>query len=223
MTFVSGRSSRISRRSAMDVTSAPMGGDTIAIWDHLDDYDNEPIDGDNHRAHTLAVAAVDYDTVAGQGWPTIPSGGGSSIFLNDLSANPNQGANWTRTGASGDNLGSYNASPLVQTAIDHPGGDVGSPGYAPGATASGLLGDYNGNFVVDAADYTVWRDRLSGGGSLLNDASPGSVSVEDYNYWKSHFGATALGGGGIAVVPEPTALGLWLIAALATSLPRRNI
>jgi hypothetical protein len=199
------------------------GGDTIAIWDHLDDYDNEPIDDDGHRAHTLAVASVVYDTLAGQGWPTIPEGGGSSIFLNNLSASPNQGSSWTRTGASGDNLGSYNASPLVQTAIDHPGDDVGSPGYAPGAVPSALLGDYNGNHVVDAADYTAWRNSL-GGNSLLNDATPGMVGVDDYNYWKTHFGATgaASSGMGAFAVPEPASAIVLVIAVVGWTGCRRK-
>lgn len=74
-------------------------------------------------------------------------------------------------------------------------GDVGTP--------AGVPGDYNGNNVVDAADYTVWRD----GGPLLNEgASPGVVDEEDYNFWKSHFGnvpgSGSLAGG--AAVPEPS-------------------
>ena len=69
-----------------------------------------------------------------------------------------------------------------------------------------VLGDYNGNHVVDAADYTVWRDRMASGGSLPNDASPGSVTVADYTYWKTHFGATGGSGGSVAAVPEPASV-----------------
>lgn len=49
--------------------------------------------------------------------------------------------------------------------------------------------------AVDAADYTVWRDRLgatqaANGYTLPNEAATtGSVSVADYNQWKLHFGA----------------------------------
>jgi hypothetical protein len=80
-----------------------------------------------------------------------------------------------------------------------------------------LDGDFNGDLVVDAADYTVWRDNLGG---LYG---PG-----DYDLWKGNFGATA-GGGGIAIagaaVPEPAAAGLSLIAmigALAVRSRRRD-
>jgi hypothetical protein len=78
----------------------------------------------------------------------------------------------------------------------------------------GVAGDYNGNGVVDAADYVRWRN----GGPLQNEvATIGSVTAEDYAEWRSRFGNTSgsgssLGGG---AVPEPTTLGL---LALAVSL-----
>ena len=64
-----------------------------------------------------------------------------------------------------------------------------------GQVPAGLAGDYNSNHIVDAADYTVWRDRL-GGTTLTNEsASPGMVDSADYDYWKAHFGATSPGTG----------------------------
>ncbi len=55
--------------------------------------------------------------------------------------------------------------------------------------AAALTGDYNNNGVVDAADFTLWRD----GGTLQNDPTPG-VQPGDYDVWKSNFGNT-LGSG----------------------------
>jgi hypothetical protein len=83
--------------------------------------------------------------------------------------------------------------------------------------ATGLLGDYNGNFVIDAADYTVWRDALGSTSPMLNDPTPGTVDDSDYAYWKSHFGQT-LGSGSQSAqsnVPEPTSLGLFVVGMLA--------
>ena len=58
--------------------------------------------------------------------------------------------------------------------------------------ADGAAGDFNTNGVVDAADYTVWRNNLGQNVALPNEAStPGSVTPEDYNDWKSNFGETA--------------------------------
>jgi hypothetical protein len=88
------------------------------------------------------------------------------------------------------------------------------------------LGDYNEDGKVDAADYTVWRDRLGTGGNLPNDASPGSITIEDYNYWKSHFGAT--GGSGalaevVSTVPEPISLTFVTAAVLLAGLRMRCV
>jgi hypothetical protein len=54
----------------------------------------------------------------------------------------------------------------------------------------GLPGDYNGNGIVDSADYTLWRHRLGSQVSLPNDNTPG-VGPDDYDRWKKHFGTTS--------------------------------
>jgi hypothetical protein len=89
--------------------------------------------------------------------------------------------------------------------------DVGTTSIMLGITGSlpGVQGDFNGNGVVDAADYVLWRN----GGPLQNDPSPG-LQPEDYNFWRSRFGRTTAGGNA-AAVPEPASLMLLLIGALA--------
>jgi endonuclease/exonuclease/phosphatase family metal-dependent hydrolase len=57
--------------------------------------------------------------------------------------------------------------------------------------APSLPGDYNGDNVVDAADYTVWRD-----GGAPDDGIGG------YNLWVSNYGSS----NSAVSVPEPTAL-----------------
>lgn len=57
--------------------------------------------------------------------------------------------------------------------------------------AIGLPGDYNGDGMVDAADYTVWRD----GGA------PDS-GIGGYNLWVSNYGSS----NSAVSVPEPTSL-----------------
>jgi hypothetical protein len=67
-------------------------------------------------------------------------------------------------------------------------------------------GDYNGDGVVDAADYVVWRDHLGQTFALPNrdPSNTGAINQQDYTYWKGRFGAIsgagALSGGS---VPEP--------------------
>jgi len=91
--------------------------------------------------------------------------------------------------------------------------------------AAGLPGDYNENGVVDAADYTVWRNNLGSPTALPNDDTAG-VAADDYNRWKSNFGmSSGPGSGGLttaAPVPEPTALALLALAAGCFSIASRR-
>ena len=71
-----------------------------------------------------------------------------------------------------------------------------------------LQGDYNGDGVVDAADYTVWRDSfLSIGSDLPADGDgDGFVGNSDYDLWAANFGESDLSTS--TAVPEPHALAL---------------
>ena len=76
--------------------------------------------------------------------------------------------------------------------------------------SAAVAGDYNGDFLVNAADYTIWRNTL---GSMTDlrangndaDASAGKIDQADFDFWKSRFGADS-GSGGISAsaAPEPT-------------------
>ncbi len=96
-----------------------------------------------------------------------------------------------------------------------------------GTDPDAVLGDYNGNFVVDAADYTVWRDTLGSTTDLRanGDDTGGSLGVidaADFAFWKSQFG---LGGGSgalssTAAVPEPASA--WLLVVALACLSGRS-
>ena len=99
--------------------------------------------------------------------------------------------------------------------------------------ASQVIGDYNADGVVDASDYTVWRDSI--GQSVAapfagaDGDGDGVITQGDYNVWRDQFGrelaelsqvASSLS----AAVPEPGGSCMALLAAigLATRSVRRR-
>lgn len=78
-----------------------------------------------------------------------------------------------------------------------------------------LSGDYNDNGIVDAADYTVWRDGFGGPGPLENETvTRGLVTSEDYVIWKIQFGAVGAGVDSVVPVPEPSACGTVMVGTI---------
>ena len=90
------------------------------------------------------------------------------------------------------------------------GGDVVLIGDSV-ETLPGLAGDFNNNHVVDAADYTLWRNNLGATeGTLLNgNGNGGTIDSTDYDLWKLHFGESGGPGSGslaAGAVSEPGTL-----------------
>lgn len=90
--------------------------------------------------------------------------------------------------------------------------------------------DYNSDGVVDAGDYSVWRDSFGlRGKSLAADGNgDGVVDDKDYAHWRNYFGATAGGGAGGAATmrsvaaPEPGSVGLVTIVAAIVAMAART-
>ena len=89
-----------------------------------------------------------------------------------------------------------------------------------------IPGDYNDDQIVNAADYTVWRNSLGLAGPNLPADGTGALGVPDgvvnrldYDYWKAHYGEPMGSGSALAQdsppgesVPEPNT---WLLLLLA--------
>jgi hypothetical protein len=88
--------------------------------------------------------------------------------------------------------------------------------------AAELVGDFNHDGIVDAADYTVWRD---GFGDAFN--------MDDYANWKANFGQSSSGGAAAtpqsSAIPEPSstivslAWLLWCCSMRFTFAGRRTL
>ncbi|MGI9456537.1 MAG: hypothetical protein ACR2NU_08240 [Aeoliella sp.] len=87
---------------------------------------------------------------------------------------------------------------------------------------SGIDGDYNNDGLVDAADYTAWRDNLGASITLPNDTTPGTVTIADYTIWKSNFNNMP-GSLTARAVPEPRTLLLAIAMGIVVSAVRRTV
>ncbi len=74
------------------------------------------------------------------------------------------------------------------------------------------LGDFNGDDVVNSADYTVYRDNLGGSPTAFAPGSrapghTGSIGQQDYLTWAQNYCASAstAAASSVTVVPEPSA------------------
>lgn len=101
-----------------------------------------------------------------------------------------------------------------------PGGDrVGLGELAFPSNLNALVGDVNGDNVVDLADYTIIRDNFyTGTSSDQGDLNlDGSVTELDFRIWKDAFG-----GGGPSSVPEPATVVLAIVGLAGAYVMRRR-
>jgi len=89
-----------------------------------------------------------------------------------------------------------------------------------------LIGDYNQDGMVDAADYVVWRSSVGAAGiANRHPNNTGPIGQDDYNAWRANYGVIIDGSGATSTnspdaIPEPTAVPL-IIAGCAASAGAR--
>lgn len=80
--------------------------------------------------------------------------------------------------------------------------------------------DFNGDGLVDAADYTIWRDTFASTVDLRADQNGDAfVNLLDYDLWSGGYGLSTPAP---STIPEPTSLWLLLVILGAMKEPRKN-
>ena len=76
--------------------------------------------------------------------------------------------------------------------------------------------DKDGDGIVNAADFIVWRNNLGLSVTLPGDTTPGTVTQADYDVWVANYGNTA-GSASLSdgAVPEPASAMLVVTGSLA--------
>jgi hypothetical protein len=84
------------------------------------------------------------------------------------------------------------------------------------------IGDFNSDGIVDAADYTVYRDNLwtTGPTNPADANGDGVVTTTDYAVWKAYYGTTTAGAA--LTIPEPSALVIAGVVSLVFATRRRS-
>lgn len=189
------------------------GGLTTATWNSLADQDGGPVgsgwdevpaSGETLLAEVRAQIEGQEPLSIGPG-ATLPLG---AAFAGEFSDQEDLVFQYRTPGRPAKLIGG------PEEAVDYLVTYTGSP--LPERPA-GLLGDFNDDGTVDAADYTVWRDNLTAANEdALNGNGDGMNGVDqaDYVLWRTNFGNSSEPGS--AAIPEPSTL----IAAMLLCLPQ---
>jgi hypothetical protein len=189
------------------ITSAA-GALTTATWNSFDDQNYNAVDGPDDGFSGGDSPGEGWDKAGGSNANQLIEaflGQSGSVLASSASLSLGNAYNTSTFGAADGDLvfrfGIANG-PLITAAVTY--------------VTGGVPGDYNGNGVVDAADYTRWRDTLSQNvapGTGADGSGNGVIDQADYTYWKTRFGNTSGSGSlGGAAVPEPTSLVLLFVA-----------
>lgn len=207
----------------------PVGaGGYDSAWGDLDrDGDQDLIDTNNSTFNSTIPTPervyVNNASSNGNHWlyvdlvgPTYDTTGLGSILYATVNEGTSQEVTYRRE--ANTNIGTFNQSDLPvhfglgtasvvnELLIRWPDGtkqgvyDVATNQYL---TVQYLPGDYDGNGVVGAGDYVVWRNGLGT-----------TYQTSDYAVWRTNFGQSlpGAGQGASGAVPEPASIALLLIA-----------
>ncbi|HEX2473338.1 MAG TPA: lamin tail domain-containing protein, partial [Lacipirellulaceae bacterium] len=126
-------------------------------------------------------------------WPSAPDGMGSSLEIVDPLGDSTSAANWRASAYTG-----------------------GSPG------ATGIVGDYDGNNLVDEADYQTWRssyDLTVPRGTGADGNRNGIVDTADFIIWRKAFTAAPAAGQAAASAAVASSQGSSILVSPVGGVP----
>jgi GH35 family endo-1,4-beta-xylanase len=170
------------------------------------------VNSSNFNSWTLTPAGQKWQDQLGiQDW----DGNANNGWTTNLSAIVGDDGTIDFNGFWGDYNLTLNGQPLASVNLEK-GTSLYSVVIAPG--------DYNGDHVVDAADYVIWRTSAGSTTDLRADGNGDRiVDDSDYDVWRSHAGATyTFAASTTANVPEPD-LSIVAVCLLLAGVGRRRI
>ena len=145
---------------------------------------------------------------ASSGYSSTVSGVGIPVWVRLVRSGNQFSASYSSNGTSWIQVGTTQSVTMATNAqaglavTSHTNGTLCTSVFSNVAVTSSdsPLPDYNGNGVVDAADYVVWRKTLGSTTNLLangDDTGPsaGIIDQADYAVWRTNFGNTAAAAG----------------------------
>ncbi|TWT78317.1 hypothetical protein Pla123a_11080 [Posidoniimonas polymericola] len=186
----------------------------------------------------LLSADAKWSSLSDQGVDSVDGDDADSIVGNGI------GETWDEAGGAGPGVlaesflfGSSELSPSEMLSLGRPiapgvstgleftyrRADTGAlqTGLLEFVTGGGLQGDFNNDGVVDAADYTLWRDNEGDPdeSAIGNNGDGGGIGPGDYLVWKNNYGAAASSASVAEQAPEP---GCLVLAGLAGGVLARQ-
>ncbi len=182
----------------------------------------------NQTGGILGLGSQDFNTFGGSATVNVRSGGefnlnnihGGGTQLSIQSGSKIDIFGSGRVTIKGDQVGSVDG--YVDAGLITGEGISGNVDVS--LTSGSVSGDFNEDGVVDAADYTVYRDNVGGLNGLPNDDGLGVVGQLHYDLWETNYGAegeqltvVTVAPAAALAVPEPGSLAIVCGMVLAGS------